>query len=190
MWLPIELSRASALPCGRPDALPPGTPTGFPERVHVRHAEARAARLPLSGTRAGAVVLEMETALASPPSPPSSGPTVYPQGSRSSPGFRNPRQAPPEALLRRRLLRPGPRAARKDPSLRAGGRLVRERGCAATPPPPGRNRAGAPRAGHQRTPLRAGSLAAKAVSASPVPSLPRSEGIRFPRVQGKTPAAS
>nr|CAI9696269.1 unnamed protein product [Rangifer tarandus platyrhynchus] len=63
----------------------------------------------------------------------------------------------------------GARAARKDPSLRAGGKLVQERDCAATPPTPPKNRPRGHRgAGYQRTPLRSGRRSTKAISASPV----------------------
>ncbi|CAM9741687.1 unnamed protein product [Rangifer tarandus platyrhynchus] len=154
MLLPIELSQASALPCGRQTRSRRGTPTGSPERVHVRHAEARSTQLPLSGKHAGGVVLE-ESA----PNSPGGFVPKTPPPSRSAgaagPGLRSEFR--------------GARAARKDPSLRAGGKLVQERDCAATPPTPPKNRPRGHRgAGYQRTPLRSGRRSTKAISASPV----------------------
>lgn len=137
----------------------------------------------------------METALASPPYPPSSGSTLYPQGSRSRPGFRNPRQTSPEALFRRRLLPPGPRAprvqgSRASPRGPGGAEGSESQSWRQTRPGEGRRgdtsdtsekqTKGAPRgplSGHHCGP------AASPLKPSALPqwlSLPRSERIRFP----------
>lgn len=155
MLLPIELSQASALPCGRPDALPPQHTHGLsrartraPTRRQDPHScLCRASTRGVLCLRWKLLSLVLHILL----------PLVPPYILRApgpDPGLgiraKLPRRLCSEDASslqvrgRRGYRAPGrvrgARAARKDPSLRAGGKLVRERDGAATPPTPQRNR--------------------------------------------------
>lgn len=177
MLLPTELSQASALPCGRTDALPRQHTHGLSRartRAPTRRQDPHSC-LCQAGTQGVlclrckrlSLVLRLLLPLL---------PTCFLRAPGPVPGLGISAKLP-EALFRRRLLPPGPRAPRV-PGSRASsaepGRRGRirvpelqansfgQRDCAATPPTPPKNRPKGPRgAGHRRTPPRSGGVCLK-----------------------------